>query len=789
MKQFIGLFLILFLPLVLRAKHIVGGELYIEALKDKPGHVKIGMNQFWEDYNPFSGEADSFLQVHIFRKQNPIKMATYYLDRDAPPTLLPYDNEACARDKKLKTYLAQFYGVHTLDPAIYSDPSGYYIVWERCCRSNNITNLGNENGVGMIFYAEFPPLSQNGVFVANSTPTFTASRGNYICLNKVFTVSSAATDADGDELRYSLVTPFQGYTTITDPWDNNGMVRQSYPLVRWTPGYSATAAIPGNPALTINAKTGQLTVKATEVGYFLFTVQCEEYRGGKKIGSVRRDFILPVIDCSRTTPPIPEISVNGQPIQEAKLCEGTSLTLTTDPDPKWHYQWQRDGVNLTGSTTSALTVSTAGKYTVIKSFSVTCANDTISPVTQVSIVQKPTPKLVTLAADGVSTAKLPLCEGDFVLLSLSTVSPGLTYTWEADKVDVAINAPQYTTNKPGTYRLTVSPEGSDCAASDEIQLLFQPKPMAVITASALQFCAGDSVSVVATNDQPYQYRWDPVTANAQATQWVKQSGTVRVTITNAAGCSAISTPLSLTALERPQVAVDSIAPVCASTARFPLQGRPTNGLWSGPGVTGGQFDPRTAGVGLHPIRYTVRNAAGCQTTAVRWIETTPPLLLNGPLSYQVQRGDTTRLQLTPNISITRIEWQPSLYLDNPFQVAPLYQSGESQQYTVQAGTSAGCSASIEVSVTVVDRLYIPNAFSPNGDGVNDSWRILNLDAFPTSEVTVFNRWGELIYQSVGSYLNWDGTYKQQTVEPGVYTYLIRTAPAGHLYRGQLTVLR
>ena len=76
-----------------------------------------------------------------------------------------------------------------------------------------------------------------------------------------------ATDADGDQLRYSLVTPLAGYTSdAANNRTGNGASRASYPEVNWLPGYGAAAAIPGNPALGIHPQTGELSVTATPAG-------------------------------------------------------------------------------------------------------------------------------------------------------------------------------------------------------------------------------------------------------------------------------------------------------------------------------------------------------------------------------------------------------------------------------------------------------------------------------------------------------------------------------------------
>ena len=79
-----------------------------------------------------------------------------------------------------------------------------------------------------------------------------------------------------------------------------------------------------------------------------------------------------------------------------------------------------------------------------------------------------------------------------------------------------------------------------------------------------------------------------------------------------------------------------------------------------------------------------------------------------------------------------------------------------------------------------------DAFSPNGDGLNDTWEIRNIADAPDCEVLVYNRWGEAVFYSKGYATPWDGTYNAQKVQPGVYRYVIRQAT--HSRSGSLHVM-
>jgi gliding motility-associated-like protein len=146
------------------------------------------------------------------------------------------------------------------------------------------------------------------------------------------------------------------------------------------------------------------------------------------------------------------------------------------------------------------------------------------------------------------------------------------------------------------------------------------------------------------------------------------------------------------------------------------------------------------------------------------------------------------LQQQPNQPAT-LQWSPPNYLDQPDLPTPTFQSGESTTYTVRAQTASGCRVSAQVAVVVYDRLYIPTAFSPNGDGNNEQWRLINSETYPDCEVSVYDRWGTLVYRGTGPTAAWDGRYGQTVVDPGVYTYQVKPAPNEPSLSGTLTVIR
>ena len=705
-----GLLLVvaLLLSLGVRATHIIGGDMSMQAVGTTPGLFKLQLNQYWDETKTGVGNRDPSVTILIYRKNNPILIESVELVlRETLP--LTFDNTACATLRQLSFTQARYYDTHQFDPKKYTDDGGYYIVWERCCRNDALTNVNTSTtaGAAMVFYLEFPPMQKNGANFVNSAPDFRLPNGSYICINKSFTFNVDAVDADGDQLRYSLVTPLNGYTTRNEPNSINDSPRSSYPPITWAAGYGLTNIIPGNPALSINSSTGQLSVRASQEGLYLFTVQCEEFRNGVRIGVVRRDFQLPVVDCSKNTPPPAVVMVNGKPAVELLWCDNQPVVLSVEKDAKWAYQWQKDGANIRGSTSDTLNIKASGVYTVVKSLANVCANDTTSQAVKVT--------LGTLTAQ-IKASTLTFCADDSVQLSVTNPVSGNTYAWEANGTKLA-----------------------------------------------------DTASHIVA----------------------RQAGTYLVHVTSLSGCKANSNQFTLTQYARPVVSLDSIAPICITNqAVVTLLGQPSGGTYSGPGVQGNQFNPATAGVGRHKITYTVIGDNGCKSTQTRWAVVTAAPKLTGQATYQVAVGDSVQLVTQTDMPVSTYQWAPPTSLNRADVANPKASPAVTTPYQVTATSASGCFSTLPVLVVVVTPLFIPSAFSPNADGRNDVWIIPNISAFPQCEVSIFSRWGELIFFSQGYAQPWDGTYKKVPVETGMYTYQIRTGtgPFTTIYRGQLAVI-
>ncbi|GAB3015360.1 gliding motility-associated C-terminal domain-containing protein [Spirosoma pulveris] len=777
----------LLLSIGVQATHIIGGDVSMRAVGTTPGLFRLQLNQYWDETQTSSGNRDQSVTLLVYRKRNPIliERITLRLQETNP---LTFNNAACAALRQLSFTQAKYYINYQFDVTKYTDPDGYYMVWERCCRNDNLTNVNSAivAGVAMVFYLEFPPMTKNGVRFTNSAPDFRVPNGDYICINKPFTFEAGATDADGDQLKYSLVTPLNGYTTRSIPITYDDTPRDSYPTIPWRTGYSLTNIIPGNPPLSINSATGQLTVRANQEGLYLFAVQCEEYRNGVLIGVVRRDFQLPVVDCSKNTPPPAVVMAGGVPVTDLSWCATKPLVLSVEKNAVWAYQWQKDGTNLRGATMDTLKITESGVYTVVKSQAKVCANDTMSQAVKVTLTNT-SPIKLTIASPA------PYCTGDTLTIQAEE-QPGAQYQWRRDGKSIIGSKSTIRVYESGIYQVTSKTTAAACDGLDSISVKINARPTARINASAPKLCPDSSIQLTAASSDGYRYVWQKNGATLPDTSRLlqaRQAGLYQVTVTSPMGCTALSDAVSIGQFDRPMVQLDSLPPVCITNATvLPLQGQPTGGIYVGAGVQGNRFDPTAAGVGRHRLSYTITSIDGCKASANRWAVVTAAPGITGASRYAITKGATVQLVTQSDQPIRQYQWEPPTALSRTDVASPEASPVETTPYQLTVVGEGGCLATFATLVEVVEPLYIPSAFSPNDDGINDRWIIPNISAFPQAEVFIYSRWGELVFYSKGYAQPWDGTYRQEIVNSGIYTYQIHTGigPLANTYRGQLTVV-
>ncbi len=193
------------------------------------------------------------------------------------------------------------------------------------------------------------------------------------------------------------------------------------------------------------------------------------------------------------------------------------------------------------------------------------------------------------------------------------------------------------------------------------------------------------------------------------------------------------------------------------------------------------------GSGSYAVRITLN---GCEATSkpqtILGQTQNERVTIQIPSVGQVLGG--TPVWLQPVVSnAASFSWSPGEGLSSTTIAQPIATPAETTTYTLTARSWSGCPATDTVTVRIIPPLYIPDAFSPNHDGQNETWVIQNTQHHPQCTVSIFNRWGALLYQSVGYAQPWDGQVAGTEAEPGLYLYTIKTPFAQ--YQGRLMLLR
>ncbi|MBP8726339.1 MAG: gliding motility-associated C-terminal domain-containing protein, partial [Saprospiraceae bacterium] len=178
----------------------------------------------------------------------------------------------------------------------------------------------------------------------------------------------------------------------------------------------------------------------------------------------------------------------------------------------------------------------------------------------------------------------------------------------------------------------------------------------------------------------------------------------------------------------------------------------------------------------------------------------PELRVNYPGEVLFTPGSGQRILLQPQFNTVRIRWEPSSGLSCSDCIDPEIQGESDADFTVTLTDTNGCEVVLRISVRVFadDRIYVPNAFSPNGDQINDFFRMVAIDEqMLVKEFAIYDRWGNEVYNTeshtISSHRGWDGTaLNGEKMAPGVYLYRIVVEVPGRgsrSFAGDVTLIR
>jgi gliding motility-associated-like protein len=316
------------------------------------------------------------------------------------------------------------------------------------------------------------------------------------------------------------------------------------------------------------------------------------------------------------------------------------------------------------------------------------------------------------------------------------------------------------------------------SASNVLTLTVSAPPSSSVTANT-PVCAGSTLSLSASTG--VSYKWTGPNGFTSAIQnptidnvTPAAAGPYSVTIKSSSGCEVVATiPVVVNA--QPVAAVAAVEPICeGSSVTLNASGGST---YSWLPVTG-LSDANIANPVASPTDttlYTVTVSNGtCTSTASVQVNVLKKPVANAGADRYITQGQSTTLNGSTKGTNVSYYWTPTDNLSSSLELKPTASPTEDITYTLHVVSNSGCGdeATDQVFVRVYKKVTIPNTFTPNGDGLNDTWAIEALDTYPTSTTQVFNRYGGVVFKSTGYPKAWDGKLNGQSIPSGTYYYII-----------------
>ncbi len=409
--------------------------------------------------------------------------------------------------------------------------------------------------------------------------------------------------------------------------------------------------------------------------------------------------------------------------------------------------------------------------------------------------------LVQAGAPNVSAPNdIEVCEGNGVTL-IADNPDGATISWDNGVTDGAPFA-----GVVGTTTYTVTADLNGCTITDQVQVTVNPLP--TVDAGADQtICEGESITLSGSGAQSYLWDngvvdGDPITPSA--------TNTYSVVGTDANGCQNVD-QVTITLEPAPVVSFngDVLTGCEPHTVNF------TNTTANGSNCTWDFGDGTTAqgcaGVshtysnsGSYSVTLTVENASGCvgTTTLTNYVQVTGPPIADFTADPMITDITDTEVNFTnESIGGTDFTWDfgdasGELTTYDATHTFPDEESGE-YIVTLIASNGPDCADTARLLIQVKDVIifYVPNTFTPDGDEYNQTFQPIFTSGYDPQDfqLLIFNRWGEVIFESRDASIGWNGTYGGKYVKDGTYIWTIEfqetMSDKRHYHQGHVNMLR
>ncbi|MEO6734189.1 MAG: gliding motility-associated C-terminal domain-containing protein [Ferruginibacter sp.] len=361
----------------------------------------------------------------------------------------------------------------------------------------------------------------------------------------------------------------------------------------------------------------------------------------------------------------------------------------------------------------------------------------------------------------------------------------------------------YQFNKTGNiiykYRLSVA-EGVNAAISscrvysNPVVITVHDIP-SINAGSNSPVCEKQLIKLTATGGATYSWigpaGFGSTLATPSFTAQSNSGGIYNVVVTDQFGCKN-SASVTVVTNPNPQVTVSNTQPICEGNIVTLQAGGGTTYKWlPAMGLSDANIaNPIASPADTTTYRVIVTSANSCSDTGTVVVNILKKPIANAGADKILFKGQKVVIDGSAGGTNVSFSWYPVSFLDDPLLMQPTAMPVSDTRYTLVVASNVGCgTATDEVFVKVFNGFYIPNAFSPNNDMLNDTWRIDVLAGVPGASVIVYNRFGGIIFQTTGNSQYWNGTYKGQPVPMGAYPYIIDLKNGMPLKKGMVMVVR
>jgi gliding motility-associated-like protein len=730
----------------LSAKHIIGGVLTYECLGG--GTYRFTMRMYRDCSDPTGAGFDFNAPFSIYKGSSTIPLTTIFQSPQPGATIgvPPPDGNPCLQvpaDVCVQETIYSFNYTFSDWPSTES----YHISYQRCCRNNNITNVINPEITGATFTVEILPASQE---LCNNSPVFEALPPTVICAGEPLQYFHTAFDAEGDQLIYELCAPLQGAgpggsagfpgpANACDGLLPNPVCPPPYNPIQFFPPYTPLNPLGGSPPITIDPNTGLLSGTPTALGQYVVGVCVSEYRNGVLLSTIRRDFQFNIGVCEPTVQAsLVATQIPGTQGYLIRSCSDEPFTIennsTINPNIDqfiWEFYLPDTTLLVEEFNPTVDFLPGTGLYTA--AFIInggSLCGDTAALAIEIF------PEI-----DADFNFQYDTCVAGPVFFTDASVSGGgeiVSWSWSFGDGGPGSNEPnpfyQYTEAREAPVQLTVT-DVNGCVDS-RIQLVrYFPVPaLILVSPSRAKACPPQNIifaNLSSPIDDTYQVFWD---------------------FGDGGSSEEISPEHTYLDPGTYSVLLEITSPIgCFTDTLFSELIEITE-----PPLAGYSYNPETVGILAPSVQFTDESE---RAALWEWRIDGRPIGNQPNLSYVFP--DTGQYEVT-------------LLITHP----------------------QGCIDSLTRLIDVIPEIYyyLPNAFTPNSDDLNDQFMGAGYMRGATNfRMDIWNRWGELIYWAESPSEGWNGQRRNdgRLAPPGQYFYRINfIGPRGEpfSYEGWVTLM-